>query len=167
MDFLKTLLEHQPLMTLFLTIAIGYFVGEINIKGFSLGVGAVLFVALAAGWFAPKSAPAPMVGTLGLSLFLYTVGVQYGAQFFLGLTSAAGRRANLLALIGVLCAGATSVAIQRVMQINPGYALGRDYPEYENGLLVAITEQRSRADIDRLADVLARAVAAERVEVSA
>ena len=46
MDFLKTLLEHQPLMTLFLTIAIGYFVGEINIKGFSLGVGAVLFVAL-------------------------------------------------------------------------------------------------------------------------
>lgn len=124
MDFLKTLLEHQPLMTLFLTIAIGYFVGEINIKGFSLGVGAVLFVALAAGWFAPKSAPAPMVGTLGLSLFLYTVGVQYGTQFFLGLTSAAGRRANLLALIGVLCAGATSFAIQRVMQINPGYALG-------------------------------------------
>lgn len=84
MDFLKTLLVQQPLMTLFLTIAAGYFVGEINIKGFSLGVGAVLFVALAAGWFAPKSAPAPMVGTLGLSLFLYTVGVQYGKQFFLG-----------------------------------------------------------------------------------
>jgi putative transport protein len=50
-------------MALFLTIAIGYVVGEINIKGFSLGVGAVLFVALAIGWFAPKSSPAPMVGT--------------------------------------------------------------------------------------------------------
>ncbi|MFM0209939.1 hypothetical protein PQQ96_21270 [Paraburkholderia sediminicola] len=124
MDFLKTLLEHQPLMTLFLTIAVGYFVGEINIKGFSLGVGAVLFVALAAGWFAPKSAPAPMIGTLGLSLFLYTVGVQYGKQFFLGLTSTAGRCANILALIGVLCAGAASVAIQKIMQLNPGYALG-------------------------------------------
>jgi putative transport protein len=123
-DFLKMLLEQQPLMTLFLTIAVGYFVGEINIKGFSLGVGAVLFVALAAGWFAPNSAPAPMIGTLGLSLFLYTVGVQYGKQFFLGLTSAAGRRANLLALIGVLCAGAASVAIQKIMQLNPGYALG-------------------------------------------
>ena len=46
--------------------------------------------------------------------------------------------------------------------INPGYALGRDYPEYENGLLVAITERRTRADIDRLADVLGAAVAAER-----
>ena len=89
MEFVKTLLEQQPLMALFLTIAIGYLVGEINVKGFSLGVGAVLFVALAIGWFAPKSVPAPMVGTLGLALFLYAVGVQYGKQFFLGLTSAA------------------------------------------------------------------------------
>ena len=46
--------------------------------------------------------------------------------------------------------------------VNPGYALGRDYPDHPDGLLVAITEQRSRADIDRLADVLGAAVAAER-----
>ena len=85
MEFVRTLLEQQPMMALFLTIAIGYLVGEINIKGFSLGVGAVLFVALAIGWFAPKSAPAPMVGTLGLALFLYAVGIQYGKQFFIGL----------------------------------------------------------------------------------
>jgi glycine dehydrogenase subunit 1 len=43
--------------------------------------------------------------------------------------------------------------------VNPGYPLGADYEEYEDGLLVAITEQRSRADIDRLAEVLGRAVA--------
>jgi glycine dehydrogenase subunit 1 len=46
--------------------------------------------------------------------------------------------------------------------INPGYALGRDYPEHENGLLVAITERRTRAEIDRLAEVVGEAVAAER-----
>jgi glycine dehydrogenase subunit 1 len=46
--------------------------------------------------------------------------------------------------------------------VNAGYALGHTYPEYPDGLLVAITEQRSRADIDRLADVLGSAVAAER-----
>jgi glycine dehydrogenase subunit 1 len=46
--------------------------------------------------------------------------------------------------------------------VNPGYPLGRDYPEYENGLLVAVTERRSRADIDRLVAVLGHAVAAER-----
>jgi glycine dehydrogenase subunit 1 len=43
--------------------------------------------------------------------------------------------------------------------IGAGYPLGRDYPEYENGLLVALTERRSRQDIDRLADALAAAVA--------
>ena len=46
--------------------------------------------------------------------------------------------------------------------INPGSALGVEHPEHKDGLLVAITEQRSRADIDRLADVLGAAMAAER-----
>jgi glycine dehydrogenase subunit 1 len=39
----------------------------------------------------------------------------------------------------------------RAERVNPGYRLGRDYPEYEDGLLVAITERRSREDIERLA----------------
>jgi len=47
--------------------------------------------------------------------------------------------------------------------VNPGVDIqaltGRE--EDRGGLLVAITEQRSRADIDRLADVLGAAVAAE------
>jgi len=123
-EFIRTLLEQQPLMALFLTIAIGYLVGEINIKGFSLGVGAVLFVALGMGWFAPKAVPAPMVGTLGLALFLYAVGVQYGKQFFVGLVSPAGRRANMMALIGVLSAGAVSILFVKMMGLNVGHALG-------------------------------------------
>jgi glycine dehydrogenase subunit 1 len=44
--------------------------------------------------------------------------------------------------------------------VNPGYPLRRDYPELEDGLLVAITERRTRADIDRLVEVLGAAVAA-------
>ena len=47
--------------------------------------------------------------------------------------------------------------------IAAGYPLGREYPEYEDGLLVAITERRSREDIDRLADALARAIAGGRM----
>ena len=42
----------------------------------------------------------------------------------------------------------------RAEGINPGYRLGRDYPEYEDGLLVAITERRSREQIDRLAGLV-------------
>ena len=44
--------------------------------------------------------------------------------------------------------------------IAAGYPLGREYPEYDNGLLVAITERRSKEDIDRLADALRRAIVA-------
>jgi glycine dehydrogenase subunit 1 len=39
----------------------------------------------------------------------------------------------------------------RAEGINPGFRLGREYPEFDDGLLVAITERRTRADIDRLA----------------
>jgi putative transport protein len=124
MDLIKTLLEQQPLMALFLTIALGYFLGEMRVAGFSLGVGAVLFVALAMGWLVPKAVPTPMVGTLGLALFLYSVGVQYGSQFFVGLTSRAGLRANLMALTGVLAAGAASLVIMRLMNMTLGHALG-------------------------------------------
>jgi glycine dehydrogenase subunit 1 len=42
--------------------------------------------------------------------------------------------------------------------IAAGYPLGREYPEYEDGLLVAITERRSPQQIDRLADVLSEAI---------
>ena len=58
--------------------------------------------------------------------------------------------------------------VQEVLDAAPadgiaaGYPLGRDYPEHENGLLVAITERRSKADIDRLADSLGRAIARRR-----
>jgi glycine dehydrogenase subunit 1 len=39
--------------------------------------------------------------------------------------------------------------------VNPGYRLGRDYPEHPDGLLVAITERRTRDEIDRLAALVA------------
>jgi glycine dehydrogenase subunit 1 len=38
--------------------------------------------------------------------------------------------------------------------INPGYRLGRDYPEYSDGLLIAVTERRTKEHIDRLAEVV-------------
>jgi glycine dehydrogenase subunit 1 len=43
--------------------------------------------------------------------------------------------------------------------IGAGYPLGREYAEHQDGLLVALTERRSRADIDRFAEVLGSAVA--------
>jgi glycine dehydrogenase subunit 1 len=49
--------------------------------------------------------------------------------------------------------------------INGGYDLSRDYPELEGCLLIAITEKRSRAQIDRLAGALAGAVSETKTAV--
>jgi glycine dehydrogenase subunit 1 len=43
----------------------------------------------------------------------------------------------------------------RAHGVHPGYALGRDYEGMDDVLLVALTEKRTPAEIDRLADVLA------------
>jgi glycine dehydrogenase subunit 1 len=38
--------------------------------------------------------------------------------------------------------------------VHPGYRLGRDYAGLDDALLVAVTEKRTTADIDRLVSVL-------------
>jgi glycine dehydrogenase subunit 1 len=47
------------------------------------------------------------------------------------------------------------VARAREHGVHPGYPLGRDYPGLDDVLLVALTEKRTPADVDRLAEVLA------------
>jgi glycine dehydrogenase subunit 1 len=47
----------------------------------------------------------------------------------------------------------------RARGVHPGYALGRDYAGLDDTLLVCVTEKRSPADIDRLAEVLAEVAA--------
>ncbi len=42
----------------------------------------------------------------------------------------------------------------RAHGVHPGYAIGRDYAGLEDALLVAVTERRTPADVDRLVDVL-------------
>jgi len=42
----------------------------------------------------------------------------------------------------------------RALGVHPGYCLGRDYEAMDDVILVALTEKRTPADVDRLADVL-------------
>src|SRR5512135_65064 len=102
MDVLRAFLEQQPLLALFLVVGLGYALGEVNIRGFALGAGAVLFVGLAAGMLSPKAAPPALVGSLGLVLFVYGVGIQYGKQFFSGMASPFGLKVNALVLLSHL-----------------------------------------------------------------
>jgi glycine dehydrogenase subunit 1 len=55
--------------------------------------------------------------------------------------------------------GRDVVKAARERGVHPGYALGRDYEGLDDTLLVAVTERRTPADIDRLAEVVAEVVA--------
>ena len=48
-----------------------------------------------------------------------------------------------------------AIVAARAQGVHPGYALGQDYPGMDDVLLVAVTEKRTPAEIDRLAEVLA------------
>ena len=85
LDLARDIIGSQPILTAFLAIGLGYLVGQISIAGFSLGVGAVLFVGLAIGAFAPKAQIIGPIGLTGLIMFLYGIGILYGRQFFEGM----------------------------------------------------------------------------------
>jgi glycine dehydrogenase subunit 1 len=48
-----------------------------------------------------------------------------------------------------------AIAAARERGVHPGYALGRDYPRFDDALLVAVTEKRTAEDVDRLVEALA------------
>ncbi len=76
------ILEANPLLLLFLVVAIGYWIGKIRIRGNSVGVAAVLFVGLAFGALDADLTIPPIVLELGLVLFVYTIGLANGPGFF-------------------------------------------------------------------------------------
>lgn len=124
MELLRTFLEQQSLLSMFLVVALGYAIGSVNIRGFNLGVGAVLFVGLGVGMLAPKAAPPAMLGSLGLAMFVYGIGIQYGRQFFSGLTSPFGIKVNSLALASHLVAVGVCYLAYALLSVAPSDVAG-------------------------------------------
>jgi putative transport protein len=123
LEIVANLLEQSPMLALFAAIGLGYALGQVSFRGFSLGVGAVLFAGLAIGAVAPESAPPSLVSSIGLVMFLYGIGIQYGRQFFAGLTGP-GLKWNLLAAAGVLGSLATAFALGAAAHLSPAYSMG-------------------------------------------
>jgi len=124
LDLARDTIGTQPILAVFLAIGVGYLVGQINLGGFSLGVGAVLFVGLAIGAFAPKAQIVGPIGLTGLVMFLYGIGILYGRQFFEGMAGAAGLKANLLAFVAVIAGLVVALGLGQVFGIKLGHTLG-------------------------------------------
>ncbi|MET4331375.1 putative transport protein [Bradyrhizobium sp. i1.15.2] len=123
LDLARDIIGSQPILTAFLAIGVGYLVGQISVAGFSLGVGAVLFVGLAIGAFAPKAQIIGPIGLTGLIMFLYGIGILYGRQFFEGIFGS-GQKYNLLALVACLAGLAVALGLGHVFGIRLGHTLG-------------------------------------------
>ena len=123
-DLARDIIGTQPILTAFLAIGLGYLVGQINIGGFSLGVGAVLFVGLAIGAFAPKAQIIGPIGLTGLIMFLYGIGILYGRQFFEGMIGAAGRNTICWRWSACLAGLAVALGLGQVFGIKIGHTLG-------------------------------------------
>jgi putative transport protein len=159
---LVTLLAHYPILTLFLAIGLGYLVGEASIFGFRFGVAGVLFVGLAIGALDRSVALPEVIPTLGLIIFVYTIGIQSGPALA-AVFRDRGYRHTLLAL-GVLLFGAVlTVALSYSFSIpgpraaglfcgaltsTPALAAARE-TVHDVALRSGIPEERARAEADQ------------------
>ena len=82
MSPLTSTLAGSPILTIFVVIGLGYLLGQINFFGFRLGVAGVLFTGLAVGALSRGIALPEVVTSLGLIIFVYTVGIESGAAFW-------------------------------------------------------------------------------------
>ena len=108
------MLTSDPLLVLFVVVALGAALSRVRISGVSLGPAAALFAGLALSAIEPElTALPPIIPLFGLALFIYTVGLASGPAFFGGLRQD-GLRVSigvivLLAAIGLTVAGVSEL----------------------------------------------------------
>jgi len=106
---------------LFLIISLGFILGNIRIKGISLDVSAVIFVALVFGHFGvqvPKD-----FQVIGLLLFIYTIGIQAGPGFFQSFKKN-GFQLIILPIVLIFIASITTALLVFIFRIDPKIAVG-------------------------------------------
>lgn len=124
-ELLEVLTEH-PVLLLFLVVGVGAAIGHVTVKGVGLGAAAVLFLALVVGALGAAQdvelTVPPVLGTLGLTLFTFTVGIVSGAEFFASLRKSLGQIATM---VGLVCLGAlAAVGLGRVLDLSPATVAG-------------------------------------------
>lgn len=105
MDWIVKTLQNAPELALFLTLAVGFALGMVKIKGFGLGnVTSVLLVGVLVGQLGIEVSPT--VKSTFFLLFLFAIGYSVGPQFIQGLRKDGLPQIVFAAIICVLCLGA-------------------------------------------------------------
>jgi putative transport protein len=168
------LLATQPMLLLFVVLAVGYAAGRVSQGGVQLGIAAVLFAGLAAGALDPRLQLPDFVRSFGLVIFVYSIGISSGPGFVAslrrrgfrdtvwtvtlltigaGLAAGAGRALGLAPGItaGLFCGALTNTpALAAVLERLPldahGPVVGYSiaYPMGALGLVLALAVARKR-----------------------
>jgi putative transport protein len=117
------LLVAQPMLLLFLVLAVGYAAGRVSAGGVQLGIAAVLFAGLAAGALDPRLALPEFVRSFGLVLFVYAVGVSSGPGFVTSLRRRGLRDTAWTVALLAMAAGITALA-QRALGLPAAVTAG-------------------------------------------
>ncbi len=121
---LRELLSTSVPALLFAVIGLGYFLGNLRFRGFTLGIAAVLFVGLVFGALEPQAFAIPEeIYVLGLTLFVYTVGLQSGPVFF-NIFRRQWLRLTILAVSTTAAAAGATLLAGRLIGISSDVAAG-------------------------------------------
>lgn len=125
MNIFQTMLavcRENPQILIFLSLAIGYYIGKISIKGFQLGsTASVLLVALVLGQI--NVVMTPLIETVSFALFIFTIGYKVGPHFFGGLKSNAFKYLLLsffVAIVGLV----TAIVVGKFFGFDKGTTAG-------------------------------------------
>lgn len=109
------IITSSPLLTIFLVVALGAVLGAIPFGPLRLGAAGALFVGLGVGFYAPNlGKEMGLVQQLGLTLFVYCVGLSAGQTFF----------SDLKRQYKLLFAAVVSLLAAVSMTVGGGYILG-------------------------------------------
>ncbi len=122
MDWIVHILRDNPSLAVFLTLGIGFFIGQLKYKSFSLGtVTSVLLVGVVVGQL-DIPVPGPLKDVFFL-LFLFSIGYSVGPQFFSALKGDGIKQVLFAVVVCVLCLLSTW-AVALCMGYNVGEAVG-------------------------------------------
>jgi putative transport protein len=111
----------SQLLVLFGVVAVGLLLGRVRLVGLTLGTSGVIFSALAAGYLG-FGIPGG-IGTVGLVLFAYGIGITAGPGFFRAFRQQ-GQRLAALAFALVVVAAVTTWGVARLLGIPADLAAG-------------------------------------------
>ncbi|TFH90288.1 aspartate:alanine exchanger family transporter [Vibrio ouci] len=129
MEIFFIYLSDNPFVFLFLSLALGYPLGTLSVRGVSLGTTAgtlLVGVSLALTAFSMygRTIPAPgLVSDIFLMMFMYSIGMKVGPQFFSGLV----RGGVDFVVIGLIVVTSNVLIVWAGVQwfdLEPGYAAG-------------------------------------------